>query len=124
MFHGDFLLAIKKKPFSSNRANTSVCGADALPRRFDEADKPCGMHDIQNHRGASASATHEVSTTQRLTLDAVTTFVSRHIGSQPAAFSITRLVWFKNKSLIVLAQNFCLLGQELSEQPRCFATPR
>jgi hypothetical protein len=44
-------------------ANVSVCGADALPRRFDEADNARNLHDLENHRGASASATHKVSTT-------------------------------------------------------------
>src|SRR5262245_37018401 len=44
-------------------ANTSVCGADALPRRFDEADEARNLHDVKNHGGASASATRRVRNT-------------------------------------------------------------
>ena len=40
----------------SDFANTSVCGADALPGSFDEADKARNLHNFKNHRGASASA--------------------------------------------------------------------
>jgi hypothetical protein len=41
--------------------NTSVCGAGALPGRFDEANNVRNLHSFKNHGGASASATRRVS---------------------------------------------------------------